>query len=58
MLGDSIDAAYDESFFTALASITGIPAVSAGGVQLMADSFKEPTLLTAAVCYERAVEAR
>ncbi len=55
-LGDSLDAAYDESYFSALASITGIPAVSTGGVQLLADSHMEPALLTAAACYERAVE--
>ncbi len=58
MLGDSLDAAYDESFFTALASITGIPAVCAGGVQLMAGRLMEPALLTAAACYEKAVETR
>lgn len=58
MLGDSLDAAYDESFFTAPASITGIPAVITGGVQLMADSRMEPLLLTAAACYERAVRAQ
>ncbi|NLA87751.1 MAG: hypothetical protein GX847_10845 [Clostridiales bacterium] len=55
-LGDSLNASYEESYFTALASITGIPAASAGGVQLMADSFMESALLTAAACYERAVE--
>lgn len=55
-LGDSLDAVFEESFFTALASITGIPAMSAGGVQLMAGSHMEPLLLTAAACYERAVE--
>lgn len=44
---------YAESRFTALASITGIPAVVAGGVQLMGNSFSECSLLTAAACFER-----
>ncbi|MBR2716541.1 MAG: hypothetical protein IKD79_02240 [Oscillospiraceae bacterium] len=54
-LGDSIDAVYDESRFTALASILGLPAVTVGGVQLVADSMKDGLLLSAAAAIEKAV---
>jgi aspartyl-tRNA(Asn)/glutamyl-tRNA(Gln) amidotransferase subunit A len=48
---------YDESFFTALASITGIPAVVSGGIQIMGNNFGENKLLTAAFVYEKKVSS-
>lgn len=44
---------YEESVFTAIPSITGMPALSAKGVQLIADSFKESVLLSIAHGVER-----
>lgn len=44
---------YEESVFTATPSITGMPALSARGVQLIADSFKESVLLSIAHGVER-----
>ncbi len=44
---------YEESGFTALASITGLPALVSGSVQLMGDSFKESTLLSIANSVEK-----
>ena len=40
--------AFEENFYTAPASITGLPAVVAGGVQLVGKAFSEQTLLDAA----------
>lgn len=40
--------AYEENFYTAPASITGLPAVVAGGVQLVGKAFSEQALLDAA----------
>ena len=37
--------AYDENLYTAPASITGLPAVVAGGVQFIGKAFSENTLL-------------
>lgn len=42
----------DEMLFTAPASISGLPVVVAGGVQLMGKAFSEDSLLTAAALYE------
>ena len=44
---------YKENFYTAPASITGLPAVVAGGVQLVGDSFSEGTLLAIAKLYKK-----
>lgn len=44
---------YEESVFTAIPSITGLPAMVTGGVQLIADSFKESTLLSVAHSVEK-----
>ncbi len=44
---------YEESAYTALASITGLPALVSGSVQLMGDSFKESTLLSIANSVEK-----
>ena len=41
-----------ETLFTAPASITGLPAVVAGGVQLVGPAFSEETLLDVAQCYQ------
>ena len=49
---DELKAVYNEMYFSALASITGIPAIAAGGVQLMADSFCENKLFSAAAVLE------
>ena len=40
--------AFEENFYTAPASVTGLPAVVAGGVQLVGKAFSEQTLLDAA----------
>lgn len=45
---DVFDKTFEESVFTAVPSITGMPAVSTGGVQLMSDFYKESTLLSIA----------
>lgn len=44
---------FEESLFTAVPSITGLPAMVSGGVQLIADSFKESTLLSIAYTAEK-----
>ena len=44
---------YEESVFTAIPSITGMPAMAVKGVQLIADSFKESVLLSIAHSVER-----
>lgn len=44
--------AFEESLFTAPASITGMPAVVVGGVQLMGPVFSENSLLDVAESYE------
>ena len=49
---DSIDKVFEESVFTAIPSITGMPAVVTKGVQLIADSFKESVLLSIAKSVE------
>lgn len=50
---DAFTKVFDESLYTAVASITGLPAMVSGGVQLVADSFKESTLLSIAHCAEK-----
>ncbi|MBE6783728.1 MAG: hypothetical protein E7536_06920 [Ruminococcaceae bacterium] len=45
---ETFDKVYEESVFTAIASITGLPAMVTKGVQLIADSFKESVLLSIA----------
>jgi aspartyl-tRNA(Asn)/glutamyl-tRNA(Gln) amidotransferase subunit A len=52
-----LDVVYSESFFTALASIAGIPAVVSGGIQIMGNNFEENKLLTAASVYEKRVSS-
>lgn len=45
---ESFDKVFEESAFTAIASITGLPAMVTKGVQLISDAFKESTLLSIA----------
>ncbi|MBO5066275.1 MAG: hypothetical protein J6D06_09205 [Clostridia bacterium] len=52
-LSDAFKKVYDESLYTAIPSITGLPAMVNGGVQLIADSFKESTLLSIAHSVEK-----
>lgn len=51
-LKDAFSKVFEESVFTALANLTGAPALVTGGVQLMAASFKESTLLSLAKSVE------
>ena len=44
---------YEESVFTAIPSVTGLPAMVTDGIQLIADSFKESTLLSIAHSVEK-----
>ncbi|MBQ2695816.1 MAG: hypothetical protein IJF61_00770 [Clostridia bacterium] len=44
---------FEESVFTALANLIGVPAMVSGGVQLMGKHFGESTLLSLAACVEK-----
>ena len=44
---------FDENYYTAPASITGLPAVVCGGVQLVGDAFSEGMLVDIANIYEK-----
>ncbi|MBE6755637.1 MAG: hypothetical protein E7555_04175 [Ruminococcaceae bacterium] len=50
---ESFDKVFEESVFTAVASITGLPAMVTKGVQLVSDSFKESVLLSIAHSVEK-----
>lgn len=50
---DAFSKVFEESLYTAVASITGLPAIVSGSVQLVADSFKESTLLSIANTVEK-----
>lgn len=50
---ESFDKVFEESIFTAVPSITGLPAAVTKGVQLIADSFKESVLLSIADSVEK-----
>lgn len=52
-ISDAFEKVYEESLFTAVPSITGLPAMVSGGVQLIADSFGESTLLSIAHSTEK-----
>ena len=52
-VSESFTKVYEESLYTAIPSITGLPAIVCGGVQLIADSFKESTLLSIADKFEK-----
>ncbi len=45
--------AFDEALYTAPASVTGLPAVVVGGVQLIGKAFNDLALLDAAAAYEK-----
>ena len=45
---DSFEKVFEESVFTAIPSITGMPAMVTKGVQLIADSYKDSVLLSIA----------
>lgn len=47
-------AAFEENFYTAPASVTGLPVVVAGGVQIIGKAFSESALLDVAKLYEEA----
>lgn len=47
---------FEESVYTAVANLIGVPALVSGGVQLMGKAFSESTLLSLAGCVERAGE--
>lgn len=49
-------AAFEENLFTAPASVTGLPAVVAGGVQLIGKAFSEDALLDVAKLIEKEAE--
>ncbi len=50
---ESFDKVFEESVFTAISSITGLPSMVTKGVQLIADSFKESVLLSIAHSVEK-----
>ncbi len=47
-VSESFTKVFEESRYTAIANLTGVPAVVANGVQLIADSFNESILLSVA----------
>lgn len=47
-----INTVYEESYFTSLASMLGLPAVAVKGIQLVGNSFEESKLLSAAKVVE------
>lgn len=49
---EAFEKVYEESLFTAVPSITGMPAMVTKGVQLIADSYKESVLLSIAKSVE------
>ena len=50
---DAFEKVFEESLFTAVANLTGVPALVSGGVQLMGDHFSERTLLSLAKSAEK-----
>ena len=48
--------AYDESLYTAPASITGLPVLVTGGVQVIGKAFSENSLLDMALMFEKECE--
>ncbi len=51
-VADAFEKVYEESIFTAIPSITGMPAMVTKGVQLIADSYNESVLLSIAKSVE------
>jgi len=52
-ISEAFGKVFEESVFTALANLIGIPALTTCGVQLMGKHFAETTLLSLANCVER-----
>ena len=52
-ISDAFIKVFEESVFTAVPNLTGIPALVSGGVQLMGKAFSESTLLSLAHSVER-----
>ena len=52
-ISDAFAKVFEESKFTALANLIGIPALSTCGVQLMGKHFSEATLLSLAYSAEK-----
>ena len=52
-IADAFKTVFDESVFTAVANLIGIPALVSGGVQLLGKAFDESTLLSLAGSVER-----
>jgi len=52
-ISEAFTKVYEESVFTSLANLIGVPALVSGGVQLMGAHFSEKTLLSLADCVER-----
>ena len=50
---DAFNKVYEESVFTAVSNLIGIPALVSSGVQLMGRTFGESTLLSLASCVEK-----
>lgn len=50
---DAFKTVFNESVFTALANLIGIPALATSGVQLLGKHFAESTLLSLAACVEK-----
>ena len=53
---DAFGKVFEESVFTAVANLTGTPALVSGGVQLMGKHFSESTLLSLASAVEKEVK--
>lgn len=53
---DAFQVVFEESVFTSVANLIGVPAMVSGGVQLMGKAFSESVLLSLAGCVERAGE--
>ena len=53
---DAFGKVFEESVFTAVANLTGTPALVSGGVQLMGKHFSESTLLSLAGAVEKEVK--
>lgn len=54
-IGEAFEKVYEEGVFTSLANFIGIPALTAGGVQLMGKHFNENLLLSMAAAVEKEV---
>ena len=55
-IAEAFTKVFDESRYTAIANLTGIPALVSGGVQLMGSYFDESLILSLAKCVERVSE--